>query len=166
MDATSLVSLEAVVCAASTCLTASFFFTLVFFNELLFFILIVGFLLFFLVGVLSLVTNMYTVIFVIEFINLIVFLLFCLTRVSFLPQPTTRGSLFSGLLVFFWINALASVLFFSFLLINSSCGWVVFSGEATLSCFIICENCVFSYFFLFFVVFIFYFKLGLPPFIF
>lgn len=101
LDTTSLMSLEAVVCVAGICLIAPFFFTVVFFNELLFFVFMVGFSLFFLVGVLSLVTNLYTIVFVVEFVNLVVFLLLCLTRVSFLPRVSTRNSLFSGLLVFF-----------------------------------------------------------------
>lgn len=101
LDSLSSVLLEATACFANFCLAASFFFTLVFFNELFFFVIVVGFLLFFLVGLLSLVTNLYTVVFVIEFINLAVFLLLCMTRISFLPQTLTRNSLFSGLLIFF-----------------------------------------------------------------
>lgn len=64
------------------------------------------------------------------------------------------------------MNALASVLFFSFLLVNSGSGWVVFTGGEASDYLIICGDPSFAYFFIFFVVFIFCFKLGLPPFIF
>jgi len=43
---------------------------------------------------------------------------------------------------------------------------VVFAGEAASNYFIICGDSFFAYFFIVFIVFIFCFKLGLPPFIF
>ena len=139
----------------------------VFCNELIVLTTLIIYFLFCLAGLLSLVTNLYTLVFVVEFLNLVVFLLLCFSRTLGLTQYRIRGLNLSPLLVFFWVNALTAVLFFSFLLFNANCGWLaLFSNNTIDYCIVAPLNFIFFYFFLFFFIFIFIFKLGIPPFIF
>nr|YP_011027891.1 NADH dehydrogenase subunit 2 [Euplotes vannus]UPM52101.1 NADH dehydrogenase subunit 2 [Euplotes vannus] len=123
--------------------------------------------LFFLTCVLFTITNLYTLIFFVEFVNLLVFLLLVCCQTN--PQYRTSSSSVSPLVLFFWINALSSVLFFLILLLSSRYGWFSILTQSAGSVFLTTsffESSWLLFLFFFGLVFIFFLKLGLPPFVF
>lgn len=121
----------------------------------------------FLLGLLFVVTNLYTLIFVVEFVNLLVFFLLILISPNQRDRLTTSPT--SPTILFFWINALSSILFFLLLLLFSRFGWFSLFTQSdsfildTSSFFLTDGFLLFSFFL---IVLVFFLKLGLPPFIF
>lgn len=123
--------------------------------------------LFFLTCALFTITNLYTLIFFVEFVNLLVFLLLICCQPN--SQHRTSSGSTSPLILFFWVNALSSILFFLILLLSSRFGWFSILTQTSSSVFLTIpffESSWLLFFFFFGLVFIFFFKLGLPPFVF
>lgn len=128
-----------------------------------------SYLLFFLFGVLFTSTNFFTFIFVVEFINLVVFLLLVISQLDTgLPDRDARWAPASSLLIFFWVNALASIMFFLLLLFASRLGWMSLFSQVDGVVYLLnsTANIIYFSFFIFSLGFIFFLKLGLPPFFF
>nr|ACX30993.1 NADH dehydrogenase subunit 2 [Moneuplotes crassus] len=123
--------------------------------------------LFFLTSALLTITNLYTLIFFIEFVNLLVFLLLICSYSN--QQSHTNTETTSPFILFFWINALSSIVLFLLLLISSQFGWFSMFTQVTGISFLTLSFFKTNWFllFVFFAfIFIFFLKLGLPPFIF
>jgi hypothetical protein len=82
------------------------------------------------------------------------------------PRGQDGLSIFKGFLVFFWVNALTSLLFFTLIIFTSDGGVLVYFGDLTASLFGNSDACRGSNLYLCSILTLtLFFKLGLPPFI-
>ena len=120
--------------------------------------------LFMLSGLLLLTTNLYTLIFLIEFLNLLVFILLCVFNAgSLFANSSKKLSLgLNSVLLFFWINAIASISFFILFIFTSQFGLAEFTSKDFFLIFFDVDELFLSVA-VFLLCCIFFYKLGLPP---
>lgn len=106
-------------------------------------------------------SNIFTSVVVLESLAL-------LSMAYYLSSPRGQDglSIFKGFLVFFWVNALTSLLFFTLIIFTSDGGVLVYFGDLTASLFGNSDACRGSNLYLCSILTLtLFFKLGLPPFI-